>query len=116
MGSLYRICIHHTAGTNKPNATDRHAYHFLIDGEGNIHNGDFKPEDNINCNDGKYAQHCREGNTGTIGVSFCGNRGDGKYPLTKKQLEAGFKFIAELAKKYKISWNSYCLFIYGFMC
>lgn len=99
---LYRICIHHTGGTNKPNAVDKKAYHFLIDGEGNIHKGVYEPEDNIDCTDGKYAQHCGLGNTGCIGVAYCGNKAGGKYPLTRKQLEAGFKLIAELVKKYNI--------------
>lgn len=99
---LYRICIHHTAGTYKPNVTDLSHYHFLIDSEGNIHKGKFEPEDNIDCKDGKYAEHCALGNTGAIGVAYCGNRGDGKYPLTKKQLEAGFKLCAELVLKYNI--------------
>ena len=103
VAKLYRICIHHTAGTNKPNATDLTHYHFLIDGDGKVYEGKFKPEDNLDCKDGRYAEHCALGNTGTIGVSFCGNRGDSKYPLTKKQLEAGFKLCAELVKKYGIS-------------
>ena len=106
---MKRIIIHWTAGVNKPNATDLHHYHYLIDSEGKIYNGNFKPEDNENCQDGRYAQHTGGGNTGSIGVSLCGMCGFrsshdvGKYPLTKKQIEAMFKLCADLCKKYNIS-------------
>jgi hypothetical protein len=105
------IKIHWTAGTYKPNSTDLEHYHYLIDDKGNVFNGKFKPEDNINCNDGTYAVHTGGGNTNAIGVSFCGMSGFknhlniGRYPLTEIQLEAGFKFIAKLCLQYKISVN-----------
>lgn len=108
MSNLKKICIHWTAGSNKPNGVDLQHYHFIIDGDGKVHKGKFTPEDNINCNDGKYAQHCGGGNTGAIGVSMCGMAGyngklnSTKYPLTAKQCEACFKLCAELAKKYNI--------------
>ena len=63
----------------------------------------------MNCNDGKYAQHCGGGNTGSIGISMCGmyvpkntDIKNTKFPLTKIQCEAAFKLIAELCKKYNI--------------
>ena len=98
-----------TAGAYKPNATDLEHYHYLIDDKGKVYEGNFKPEDNENCNDGHYAAHTGGGNTGSIGISLCGmfgyvNRSDcGKYPLTKVQCERAFKLIAELAKKYNIA-------------
>ena len=71
-----------------------------------------EPEDNINCNDGNYAPHCGGGNTGNIGIAFCGcyvpngvSVKETKFPLTQKQLERGFKLGAELCKKYKIPIN-----------
>jgi len=70
--------------------------------------GKFKPEDNINCRDNRYAMHTGGGNTGAIGVALCGMLGFhsserlGDFPLQLQQCEAGFKFIAELCKKYKI--------------
>lgn len=108
---MKRIIIHWTAGVYKPNSTDLSHYHYLIDGEGEVHNGKYKPEDNENCNDGNYAAHTGGGNTGSIGISMCGmanfkNRNSvGDYPLTKVQCERCFKLIAELSKKYKISIN-----------
>ncbi len=106
---MRKIIIHWTAGTGSPNSTDKMHYHYLINDRGEITNGLYKPEDNENCSDGRYAQHTGGGNTGSIGVAFCGmcgfssNTNVGKYPLTKKQCEAGFKFIAQLALKYNIA-------------
>jgi N-acetyl-anhydromuramyl-L-alanine amidase AmpD len=102
------IILHWTAGQNIPNDTERQHYHFLVDSAGKVHKGNLKPEDNENCQDGKYAAHCGGGNTGSIGVALCGMRGYespqklGKYPLTKKQCESAFKLCAELCKKYNI--------------
>lgn len=97
-----------SAGDYYPNKTDLEHYHYLIDKNGNIYLGQYTPEDNENCNDGKYAAHTGGGNTGAIGVSYCGmlnfrSRNDiGTRPLTAIQLEAGFKLCAELCKKYDI--------------
>lgn len=110
---MKKIILHWTAGTNQPNNTDFQHYHFLVNGDGLKVAGMYKPEDNENCNDGKYAQHTGGGNTGAIGVSMCGMAGyisgkpnSTKYPLTKKQCEATFKLIAELCKKYNIPISS----------
>ena len=109
---MKRIVIHWTAGANKPNATDLQHYHFLIDSEGKVYAGKYKPEDNENCNDGKYAQHTGGGNTGSIGVSMCGMAGFknvnnvGNYPLTRIQCEKCFSLCAELCKKYNIAITS----------
>lgn len=108
---MKRIIIHWTAGANQPNAHEKECYHFLIDILGKVHNGNYKPEDNENVNDGKYAQHTGGGNTGSIGIALCGMAGYksrqniGNYPLTKIQCERTFKLIAELSKKYNISIN-----------
>lgn len=105
---MNKIIIHWSAGAYTPNTTDIEHYHFLIDGEGRKHNGKYKPEDNKNCNDGKYAAHTGGGNTGAIGVSMCAMAGFnsaascGNYPITPVQLEACFKLCAELCKKYNI--------------
>ena len=105
---MKRIIIHWTAGSYSPNATDLQHYHYLVDSVGVVHYGKFKPEDNENCQDGRYAAHTGGGNTGSIGIAMCGMCGFsgvnnvGKYPLTKKQCEATFKLCAELSKKYNI--------------
>lgn len=105
---MKRVIVHWTAGVYEPNATDLEHYHYLIDSNGEVVSGKHKVEDNENCNDGNYAQHTGGGNTGSIGVAMCGmlgfqnSKNVGKYPLTKKQCEATFKLIAELAKKYNL--------------
>ena len=110
---MNKIILHWTAGTNQPCSTDYEHYHYLINKDGVILKGKFTPEDNLNCNDGKYAQHCGGGNTGAIGVSMCGmyvpkgvNIKDTKFPLTRIQCEVAFKLIAELCKKYNIKITS----------
>lgn len=106
---MKRIVIHWTAGANQPNSTDFQHYHYMVNGDGLVVAGKFKPEDNENCNDGIYAQHTGGGNTGSIGVSMCGMAGfngkadSTKYPLTAKQCERTFKLVAELCKKYNIA-------------
>lgn len=103
-----KITVHHTAGNYQANATDKKAYHYLIDNKGNVIKGVFAVVDNINCQDGKYAAHCGGNNTRNIGVAFCGNKDldestlISSQPLTRIQLEAGFKLLAELSIKYDI--------------
>lgn len=106
---MKRIIIHWSAGAYQPNSTDFEHYHYLVNGQGLVIEGKYKPEDNLDCTDGKYAQHTGGGNTGSIGVAMCGmlgfkNRANvGKYPLTKAQVERCFKLVAELCKKYHIA-------------
>ena len=54
---MKKIIIHWTAGAHTPNSIDLRYYHYLIDKNGRINYGIFKPEDNENCYDGKYAPH-----------------------------------------------------------
>lgn len=112
---LNKITYHWTAGRNKPSPHELECYHFLIDTDGNIYKGKHVPEDNLNCNHGKYAAHCGGGNTGNIGIAFCGcyvPNGipvkNSQFPLTRVQLEKGFALGAVLCKKYgiKISKNT----------
>ena len=107
---MKRIIIHWTGGTNQICQTDFEHYHYIINGDGLICAGRYTPKDNENCNDGKYSQHTGGGNTGSIGVSMCGMYVPSgtpiqqtKYPLTKRQVEACFKKVAELCKEYKIA-------------
>jgi len=105
---MKKIIIHWTAGFGMPTAHELECYHYLIDTLGKLHQGKFKPEDNLNCEDNKYAHHTGGGNTGSIGVSMCGMVGFqssshiGSCPITKVQFEACMKLCAELAKKYDI--------------
>ena len=106
---MKKIIIHWSAGGYYPCAHDKNCYHFLVDKDGKIHEGTFRPEANINCVKGKYAMHTGGGNTGAIGVSMCGMYGFknknsvGLYPITPKQFEACMKLCANLCTKYGIS-------------
>lgn len=105
---MKRIIIHWTAGGYYPTEYEKEHYHFLIDKDGKIHNGKFRPEDNEICRIGKYAAHTGGGNTGTIGVAICGMAGFinklsvGKYPILKNQFEKTMEFCANLVKKYNL--------------
>ena len=46
---MKRIIIHWTAGGYYPTEYEKEHYHFLIDKDGIIHNGKFRPEDNEIC-------------------------------------------------------------------
>ena len=95
------IVLHWTAGNYFPCLQDIQAYHFVIDKNGKIYEGKYKPEDNLNCKDGIYAHHCGGGNTGRIGISLC-CRKDLNTPPVSEQIETMCKLAAELCLKYKI--------------
>lgn len=105
---MKRIILHWTAGRGIPNEHEKECYHYLVDIFGSVHTGNHEPKDNENCNDGNYAAHTGGGNTGSIGVALCGmfdyknSKDIGVYPLTKKQCEASFNFVARLCKIYDI--------------
>lgn len=105
---MKRIIIHWTAGGYYPTEYEKEHYHFLIDKDGMIHSGKFRPEDNEICKVGKYAAHTGGGNTGSIGVAMCAMAGFisessvGKYPILKKQFEKTMEFCANLVKKYNL--------------
>jgi N-acetyl-anhydromuramyl-L-alanine amidase AmpD len=101
-----------TAGVYTPNECDLSHYHFLIDGEGKVVRGKYRPEDNINCKDGVYAPHTGAGNTGNIGVAICAMR-DTAYPIKRKQIEACCKLVAELSYKYGIRITNKTIFTHA---
>lgn len=105
---MKKIIIHWTAGCYYPTAHEKNCYHFLVDKDGKVHTGNFKPEDNLNCTKGTYAMHTGGGNTGAIGVAMCAMTGfkdktaPGRYPITAKQFEAAMELCAQLCLKYGI--------------
>lgn len=70
---MNRLIWHHTGGGYAPNAVDRRAYHRLIDGEGDVHAGDFAIEASApgRIQRGAHAAHTLNLNTGSIGLSVC---------------------------------------------
>lgn len=114
MSKLSRIIIHHTAGLYKPNTIDIKHYHYLVtydkkDNKVGLIYGKYKPEDNENCYDGKYAAHVGGMNTGSIGIAACchygyqGRKGAGDYPIQRVQFEFLCKQVALRCKEYEIS-------------
>lgn len=105
---MKRIVIHWTAGSYAPTDYEKQFYHYLVDDKGEVHQGKYKPEDNLNVNDGKYAAHTGGGNTGSIGVAMCAmagfknNKSIGNYPITPKQFESAMELCAKLCKKYNL--------------
>lgn len=94
-----------SAYTITPHIKD--SYHFIIDQFGRVTKGTYTPEDNLNCNDGKYAPHTGGGNTGRIGIGLLGMAGYKKgqpslYPITRVQLEAMYSLCARLCKEYNL--------------
>lgn len=104
MGFKSIVC-HWTGGTYVPNQWELEHYHYLIDGNGKVIKGIYKPEDNLNCSNGKYAPHCGGGNTGRIGVALCGMY-NSSYHIKRLQLEAMCKLVAQLCKKYNLPINT----------
>ena len=109
MSGLVRIIMHWTAGAHYSVDGAKHAYHFLIDGDGTVHEGNLKPEANIDVSDGNYAAHTRSFNTGSIGVSLCamGQAVEspfdaGPWPIRETQLESLYLLCAELCETYSI--------------
>lgn len=110
MSGLVRIIGHWTAGSYTPNEQDKKHYHYIVNGDGLIIEGDYKPEANISTSDADgYAAHTRACNTGSIGISIAAMAGaiempfdPGKYPIKEIQWKAFVGKIAELCKKYNI--------------
>ena len=105
---MKRIIIHWTAGGYYPTEYEKEHYHFLVDKDGKIHCGKFKPENNEICKKGQYAAHTGGGNTGSIGIAVCAMAGFksknnvGNYPILKKQFESCMEYCAKLTNKYRL--------------
>lgn len=94
-----QIVIHWTAGNYYPSEFDKQHYHFLVDRDGKVYLGKYKPSDNLNCTDNKYAAHCGGGNTGRIGIAICCRKDIYTQPKPQ-QIEALCKECARLCKVY----------------
>ena len=110
---MERIIIHWSGGGHKANGTDRRAYHYIIEGDGNVVDGNHPPEANAHISNPKdgstYAAHTRGLNTGSIGVALAAMRGAqerpfsaGPSPITEAQLDALARLCAGLCTRYGI--------------
>lgn len=112
LNKITRVILHWTAGQHTPNDVDRSHYHFLTaknnQGEYFVVKGKYSPNDNIDCNDGKYAQHTGGGNTSSLGWAICGMSGYknpqniGDFPITKEQFELTCSEIAKFCRENNI--------------
>jgi len=109
---MNRIVWHHTGGSYNPNATDKRAYHGLIDGDAQFHNGMFAIEANApgKIRRGAYAAHVLSLNTGSIGLAICamgqGVWADplgGRWPVKPVQVDALLAHTAYLCRAYGIA-------------
>ena len=107
-----RIILHWTAGTHRANATDRRHYHYIIEGDGTVIEGQFPPEANARgpLISGRYAAHTASLNTGSIGVALAAMHGarerpfdPGAHPITPAQIEALARLCADLCRRYDIA-------------
>lgn len=106
---MRRIIFHWTAGAHKPNDSDRRAYHFLIDGAGNITRGIPSIAANSGSLQPGYAAHTRNLNTDSIGIGLCCMGGArehpfhaGTWPMKREQIDAMIKLAQHLGKRYNI--------------
>lgn len=90
--SMKRIIVHWTGGSHRVSASDRKHYHFIVDGDGNVHRGNRSVADNVSTVDNIYAAHTYRCNTGSIGVAVCAMlnasqsaRNWGRYPMNEVQ-------------------------------
>lgn len=110
MAGLKRIILHWTAGSYTASARALDAYHFIVEGDGTVVEGDYAPEDNIRIRAPHYAAHTGRFNTGSIGVSVAAMAGakgwpsmkPGRYPITQAQLVALAQLVAKLCRDYGI--------------
>ena len=110
---MNRIIGHHTGGANTPNATDLAAYHRLIDGDGQPHDGKHPIAANAPGRalvSGTYAAHCLNLNSGSIGVAVCamanaawGSVASWTHPVKPVQVDALVREIARLCRIYGIT-------------
>lgn len=102
---MKKICIHWTAGSYASRETAH--YHFTVGPDGTVYSGK-PPEVNQAPLKAGYVAHCGGGNTDCIGIALMGMAGFknsksvGPYPLTEKQCETSWAWIAHLCKHYGI--------------
>jgi len=104
---MKRIICHWSAGSYVPSALDKQHYHYLIDGDGEVHRGFYAPEDNLDTRDGRYAAHTRHLNRDSIGIALCAMAGAtekdfGRFPIKQAQWDALVKLIRNVCEEYNI--------------
>ena len=110
---MNRITGHHSAGPHALTTADREHYHRIVDGDGQVHNGDHAITDNLPgrpFTSGTYAAHTRNLNSGNIGLSmasmlgaqWASPRACPAFP-TLAQIEAFCREAARLCREWGIA-------------
>lgn len=106
---MERVILHWTAGTYTPNATDKKAYHALIDGDGRPHRGVASIEKNSGFLKPGYAAHTLNCNTDSISLSQCCMGGAkespfdaGRWPMKEQQMISAIEATADFCEHYRI--------------
>jgi N-acetyl-anhydromuramyl-L-alanine amidase AmpD len=106
---MARVVLHWTAGTHKASALDKAHYHVLIEGDGTVVMGEHPIDANARPVRTVRANHTRNLNTGSIGVSVCcmSNAIErpfsaGQFPMTITQWQIAAEVVADLCEHYKI--------------
>lgn len=106
---LHRIHLHWTAGAYGAIAMELRAYNELVDQNGDVHSGVFRPEAQANYRVGRAASHTLNANTGAIGLAVDAMAGAverpfsaGSAPITAVQLDALCERAAHYAALYEI--------------
>lgn len=106
---LHRIHWHWTAGAYGLIEMERRAYNELIDQNGQVHDGLFRPEAQANYRVGRAASHTLNANTGAIGLAVDAMGGarerpftPGPAPITRAQLDALCERTAQHCAMYDI--------------
>lgn len=110
MNRFRRIIWHWTAGAPGVNPLEADSYHFLIQPDGSVTDGDFPIEANLPpLNAGSYAAHTRNCNTRSIGIAIDAMAGaqerpfdPGKHPITPEAVESLVRLTARLCYEHKI--------------
>lgn len=109
-GHAIGIVVHWSAGTNRAGASDTPHYHFMIEGDGKLVQGQHTVKDNESSQDGDYAAHTFHHNQNIIGVALCGMAdaiespfSAGPHPITKQQWGLLPHVLAQLCDHYMIS-------------
>lgn len=116
---MNRLIMHHTGGPYTPTADDLRAYHRVVSSVGKVYHGDHAIEANApgkKLVKGHYAAHCKNLNTGSIGISVAAmSRGKwaspfSSYPPTETQMDAFLRDVAKLLLTYSIEpERKFCL-------
>lgn len=106
---MKRVIGHWTAGSHTANATDKKAYHILVEGDGSYVRGTPSISANSGGLSAGYAAHTLNCNTDSIGVSMCAMAGakespfdPGRYPVTEAQWDAFVRLLAQIVTRYSI--------------